>query len=307
MEKINSFELTISNCLKNIRQISATRTDYEDFLTYSYNLLHHELYRHGWFKVFSPDYFKNKYNLTFKDIDYGAEVNNSLLRMGYYCYLDDVVCFKDHYRYVIQPFGDVRRVSKAEYEKALKQSGILIPWTDRYIYYIYFYFLICLIEAGTNREVSRILSYHEKKFAPNLKHIFKEQLRLILRDDPFREILDKDKKLTVTEWLDLNANLTKKGNNKGASFEIAAKTLWEVQGKLRNKISDHPDGTDAFFEEIAQINKINPERLRKNYGALSEGLTKNNSKEHEQLLKYTARIIDSLPEPAKKLAKEFLS
>lgn len=307
MEKINSFELTISNCLKNIGQISATQTDSEDFQKFSYGLLHHELYRHGWSQVFSPDYFKNKYNLTFEDTNDEAKANRSLLRMGYYSYLHDVVCFKDHYRYVIQPFGDVRKVSKAEYEEALKQSGELIPWTDRYIYYIYFYFLICLIEAGTNREVSRILSYHEKKFAPNLKPIFKEQLRLILRDDPFREILDKDKKITVTEWLDLNVNLTKKGINKGASFEIAAKTLWEVQGKHRMKISDHPDGTDAFFEEIALIHKINPERLRKNYGALSEGLTKTKSKEHEQLLKYTARIVDSLTGQAQKLAKDFLS
>jgi hypothetical protein len=307
MEKINSFELTVSNCLKSLRKISGVRADFDDFLTYSYSLLHHELYSHGWFQVFSPDYFKKKYGLTFKDNDYEAEVNISLVRIGYYSFLDDVVCFKNHYQYVIQPFGDVRRVSKAEYEEALKQNSTLIQWAERCIYYKYYYFLICLIEAGTNREISKILSYHEEKFAPHLKHIFKEQLRIVLRDEPFREILDNDKKLTVAEWLDSSLNLNKTKVNKGLSLEIAAKTFWEVQGKLRKKISEHPEGSDAFFNEIAKENNINAERLRKNYNMLSEGQIKKSSKESVQLSKYTAKIVDKLTGQAKNLAKQFLS
>ncbi|MCC6685321.1 MAG: hypothetical protein IT247_09660 [Bacteroidia bacterium] len=307
MEKINSFELTLSNCLNNVRKIHASKKDYDDFLTYSYHLLHHELYRHGWFKVFSPDYFKQKYNLTFTDARYEAEVNKSLLALGYFSYLDDVVCFKDHYRYTIEPFGDIRKVSAKEYKERLKESGIVIPWKERHIYYIYFYFLICLIEAGSNREISKILSYHENKFAPDIKHIFKEQLRLILRDDPFREILDNDKKLTVTEWVNSDFNIPKPKLRPGLSFEIAARTFWEVKGGLRKKISEHSEGHDAFFKEIATSNQINPERLRKNYGTLSEGFTKKNTEENILLRKYTAKVIDSLSGEAKKLAKQFLS
>jgi hypothetical protein len=307
MEKINSYELTIANCLNNVRKIHASKKDYEDFLTFSYHLLHHELYRHGWFQVFSPDYFKQKYNLTFTDAGYEAEVNKSLLRLGYFSYLDDVVCFKDHNRYTIAPFGDVRKVSEKEYKEILKESGIVIPWSERHIYYTYFYFLICLIETGSNREIHKILSYHENKFAPDIKHIFKEQLRLILRDDPFREILDNDKKLTVTEWINTNFTPGKPKVKSGLSFEIAARTFWEVKGGMRKKIADHPEGTNVFFKEIATRNQINPERLQKNYVTLSEGFVKKNSKDNTLLRKYTAKVIDSLSGEAKKLAKQFLS
>ncbi|MBP7259930.1 MAG: hypothetical protein KBB37_01475 [Bacteroidia bacterium] len=206
MEKINSYELSIGNCLRIVDRIFNSKSTDKNFLQDSRYLLFQILYRKGLFEVFNPEYFEKKYDFSF-DPDYSPEdINRKLIRFGYYNFLDQVVCFSDHKDFKIEPFGYFKKVSKEEQQVIIDEGGIPLPLTEWPIYDSYFYFLICLLSLHSNRETNKILNYHENKFVTNLKPKFREELRLVLRDQEFSGLIDTAKTLTINEWIEYKVN-----------------------------------------------------------------------------------------------------
>lgn len=199
---MDSYELSIGNCLRIVDRISTSKHTNKNFLQVSRYLLFQVLYRKGLFEVFDPEYFEKKFNFSFDPELREEDVNRKLIRFGYYIFLDQVVCFNDHRDFVIEPFGYFRKVSKEEQQVIIDQGGIQVPWTEWFIYDSYFYFLFCLLSLKGNRETNKILDYHENKFVTFLKPKFREELRLVLRDQEFSGLIDTAKTLTINEWIE---------------------------------------------------------------------------------------------------------